>query len=133
MTATRRPRVAPDVRAARTCYDHLAGVAGVALCERLLALGWLERAGDGADTPRPTLALTAAGRRALAARGVAVPPEGRGRRFAYACPDWTEPGAHLGGALGAAILRALEAEELVRRREGTRAVRAAPDLMRWTE
>ncbi|HET8631038.1 MAG TPA: hypothetical protein VFL91_26760 [Thermomicrobiales bacterium] len=133
MKTARRPRVAPDVRAARTCYDHLAGVAGVALCERLLALGWLAPAGEHTEPGRPALILTDAGRRALAERGIAIPPASRGRRFAYACPDWTEPGAHLGGALGAAILRGLEAEGLVRRREGTRAVQAAPDLARWPE
>jgi hypothetical protein len=133
MKTAQRPRVAPDVRAARTCYDHLAGVAGVALCERLLALGWLAPGAGREGSDRPALVLTDAGRRALAERGIAVPPAGRGRRFAYACPDWTEPGAHLGGALGAAILRGLEAEGLIRRREGTRAVQAAPDLDHWPE
>ncbi|MGA7824165.1 MAG: helix-turn-helix transcriptional regulator, partial [Steroidobacteraceae bacterium] len=33
---------APDhLRQARTCYDHIAGTVGVALRERLAALGWL--------------------------------------------------------------------------------------------
>src|SRR5262247_3572687 len=33
------------VRLARTCYDHLAGVAGVRLLDGLLARGWLEPSG----------------------------------------------------------------------------------------
>src|SRR5215472_1386296 len=35
------------VRLARTCYDHLAGVAGVRLLDGLMARGWLEPAGRG--------------------------------------------------------------------------------------
>src|SRR5262249_22660134 len=35
------PTTPHRLRAARTCYDHLAGALGVALYERLLAIGWL--------------------------------------------------------------------------------------------
>jgi len=35
--------------------------------------------------------------------------------FAFACQDWTERRPHLGGALGAAVLRALIGAGLVRR------------------
>jgi len=89
------------LRAARTCYDHIAGTLGVALHDRLLANGWL-RAKPGADrnylvTPRGANGLIAIGIDVDAARA-------RRRRFAYACLDWSERRPHLGGALAAALL-----------------------------
>src|SRR5262252_946629 len=44
---TVRPSGDAPVRLARTCYDHLAGVAGVRLYDTLLARGWLEPAPAG--------------------------------------------------------------------------------------
>src|SRR5580658_6624373 len=35
------PSTPSRLRAARTCYDHMAGAAGVALHDRFQALGWL--------------------------------------------------------------------------------------------
>ncbi len=89
------------LRAARTCYDHLAGALGVALNDRFQALGWLavESAGAAYD-------LTVEGSQALAALGVDVAAtRGLRRRFAPACLDWSERRPHLGGALGAALLQ----------------------------
>ncbi len=40
------------LRAGRTCYDHLAGALGVALHDRLFALGWLERMADDHEGAR---------------------------------------------------------------------------------
>jgi DNA-binding transcriptional ArsR family regulator len=93
------------LRAARSCYDHLAGQAGVALADalvrkRLLALG------DGAFT------ITPQGRRRLADLGLDVEEILDARRAtARACVDWSERRPHVGGALGAALL-----DELLRRR-----------------
>lgn len=86
------------LRAARTCYDHLAGTIAVALHDRLADLGWL--------TTTPSYDVTAAGVRALADLGINV-EETRAlrRRFAYACVDWSERRPHIGGALGAALLK----------------------------
>ncbi len=89
------------IRRARTCYDHLAGVAGVAMMESMLERGWLERVGER------DLGLTAAGEAGLAAAGVDLAGARRARRsFAVSCLDWTERRFHLGGALGAALLAA---------------------------
>ena len=75
------------IRQARTCYDHLAGVAGVQLLDAFLTRGWLE-AGDG---PRPRYRLTPTGEIALRARGVDIETAQRARRmFAFGCLDWTE-------------------------------------------
>lgn len=106
-----------DIRRARTCYDHLAGVAGVALLDRFLDEGWLEL-GKGRD-----LRLTESGETALDRAGVNLQTARRSRRaFASACPDWTELRPHLGGSLGAAILTALLDQGRARLRAGERVV-----------
>ena len=85
------------LRQARVCYDHLAGVHGVALLEGLRRRGYVVR---------DELALTPAGRAAFAALGLDLAGLSKGRRpLCRACLDWSERRAHLGGALGAAILR----------------------------
>jgi DNA-binding transcriptional ArsR family regulator len=113
--AGRERRRDSPLRRARTCYDHLAGVAGVALVETMQKRRWVRAdQGDG-----PSFALTPAGERALARRGVDLDSARTSRRrFATACLDWTERRPHLGGALGAAVLEALRARGYVRRRRG---------------
>jgi DNA-binding transcriptional ArsR family regulator len=121
------PAVAPRLRPAgprdaamrhcRTCYDHLAGAAAVAIVEAMVAQGWLA-AGPDAFTP------TARGEAGLAALGIGLAAARAGRRrFAPRCLDWSERRAHLGGALGAALLAALEARGWVMRTPGSRAAR----------
>ena len=93
------------LRAARSCYDHLAGVAGVALADGLVARGVVEPADRG-------FAITAAGERVLAGFGLDVAAIHAARRAtARACLDWSERRPHVAGALGAALL-----DELLRRR-----------------
>jgi DNA-binding transcriptional ArsR family regulator len=132
-----RPRsgtsAARSLQVARTCYTHLAGQAGVALCERLLAKGWIVPTENKAGKYQPGFALTEAGREGLQARGVVIPKQKSRRQFAYACPDWMEPGPHLGGALGEAILHRLEELELVCRRAETREVVIEGDLIGWLD
>jgi DNA-binding transcriptional ArsR family regulator len=112
-----KPADAP-IRLARACYDHLAGRAGVELLDRLVACAWLAPAGEG------EYEVTDLGRERLAGVGVDVEAARRARRrFAFACPDWTEHRPHLGGALGAAIFRALDSSGHVRRQPGSRVVR----------
>jgi DNA-binding transcriptional ArsR family regulator len=95
------PNTPNRLRAARTCYDHIAGTLGVALHDRFKAHGWLS-GGSGASTAYD---LTAEGIKAFAGLGIDI--EGTRtlrRRFAYACVDWSERRPHVGGALGAALL-----------------------------
>jgi DNA-binding transcriptional ArsR family regulator len=126
--AGRERRRDSPLRRARTCYDHLAGVAGVALLETIRKRGWME----ARDEDGPGYALTPAGVRAFARRGVDVDAaHGSRRRFATACLDWTERRPHLGGALGAAVLDALRARGYVRRRAGGRDVKLTKPLARW--
>jgi len=116
------------IRHARTCYDHLAGVAGVQLLDVLLERGWLTTE----DGPRPRYRLTPTGDAALRARGVNLDQAKQARRmFASGCLDWTERRPHLGGALGAAILDALEAVGAVNRDGTTRTMLLATPLETW--
>ncbi|MEV4224260.1 MULTISPECIES: winged helix-turn-helix domain-containing protein [Nonomuraea] len=93
----RQSRQARLLEEARTCYDHLAGKAGVALLEALRGSGCL--AGEE---------VTAEGERLLAGIGVHVAgARATRRRFAPECLDWTERRPHLGGALGAAVTAVL--------------------------
>lgn len=104
------PRVPERLRAARTCYDHMAGVTGVALHDGLIEMGWLvEGAGAGSYD------VTDAGENALAEIGIDVGAvRSLRRRFACACLDWSERRPHLAGALGAAFLKsALERKWVV--------------------
>lgn len=95
------PTTPNPLRAARTCYDHIAGTLGVSLHDRLIVLRWL-RPGSAGDN---TYDLTRDGVNAFAALGLDVATMRRlRRRFAYACVDWSERRPHLGGAVGAALL-----------------------------
>lgn len=94
------PNTPRDLRAARRCYDHLAGTLGVRLYDRYTTLGWLSRPGKDASCE-----LTSAGESGFAALGVDVATaRALRRRFAFACVDWSERRPHLAGALGAAVL-----------------------------
>ncbi len=98
------PNTPSVLRAARTCYDHIAGSLGVSLHDRLKALGWLSAASNDGGT---ACDLTLDGSRGFLALGIDVEAlRTLRRRFAYDCVDWSERRPHLGGALGAALLHA---------------------------
>lgn len=103
---------------ARTCYDHLAGVIGVAIHDALIA-------GDALRVGTDGYALTGEGERRLVALGVDVTGARSARRpFALQCLDATQRRPHLAGALGAGLCRCLlDRGWLVRRRTGERALR----------
>jgi DNA-binding transcriptional ArsR family regulator len=97
------PSTPSQLRAARTCYDHMAGTIGVSLHDRFKALGWLSAGPKGRET---TYDLTSSGTKAFTNLGIDVEAtRGLRRRFACACLDWSERRPHLGGALGAALLK----------------------------
>jgi hypothetical protein len=93
------------LRSARTCYDHLAGSLAVALHDRIQALGWL-LAHSKAQNDDDAYEVTPAGAKGWQALGVDLRATRKlRRRLAYACLDWSERRPHLGGALGAALLK----------------------------
>jgi DNA-binding transcriptional ArsR family regulator len=130
---------AQAVRAARTCYDHLAGRLGCALMDGLLERGILA-GGDGAFDPRrhPRDRLSSPGREVdyrLTERGrealleLGVDPEARpGRRpLIRYCVDWSEQRHHLAGALGARLTARLFELGWIRRASRSRAVHLTED------
>ena len=113
------------LRAARTCYDHLAGQLGVALADALVAGGYAELADDGGI-------VTVSGVAFLGRIGIdvdsLVPRRGRrsSRILCRPCLDWSERRPHLAGALGAALCAHSFANGWIRRINGTRAVGITP-------
>ncbi|PHV38755.1 helix-turn-helix transcriptional regulator [Janthinobacterium sp. BJB304] len=114
----------PDrLRHARTCYDHMAGTVAVAMHDQLHAQGWLlDDDGEG------EYCLSEAGAAGMTALGIDVPQlQRQRRRFACACLDWSERRAHLGGALGAALLQLALRRRWAERELDSRALRLTPD------
>jgi len=109
------------LKAARTCYSHLAGELGVALYEGLLARGTIVPF-DG------RYALSDSGRAELAALGLELPAPGgaAARRYAYACLDWSERRDHLAGTLATALLEHALERHWLRRVAGSRALTLTP-------
>jgi len=124
-TAVFQPNTPSRLRSARTCYDHMAGTAGVALHDRLHAQGWLSGLASG------SYELTSDGAIALESLGVEVDAVRRSRRrFACACLDWSERRPHLGGALGAAWLQLSLRRGWVRQALDGRALTLTPKAQR---
>lgn len=126
------PNTPKHLRAARTCYDHIAGTLGVDLHDRMSSLGWLDvKSGAEADA----YDLTPKGSRAMSALGIDIDAvRATRRRFMFGCLDWSERRAHVGGAIGAALLaHALKRRWVVQDRDG-RALRITAlggrDMMR---
>jgi len=110
----------PALRAARQCYDHLAGDAGVAVYDGLVARRVL-RLHDGQPV------LTKQGMHFVAELGIDVASLTAQRRpLCRHCLDWSARRHHLAGALGAALLQRLYTLGWARRVKGSRAVSLTP-------
>lgn len=107
----------PEIRFARTCYDHLAGILAIAVRNELLRQGALLRRADAFH-------VTAKGKRLL--QSLDVDPDALStlrRSFAHPCLDWTERHHHIGGAVGAALLSGFLERRWLARVRDSRAVR----------
>ncbi len=124
--APQRPRLSTGprdaaMRAARTCYDHLAGQLGVGLADALVDRGFVELETDAGRVSDAGLAF-------LAEVGLdaATLAQRRGRRsgrlLCRPCLDWSERRPHLAGVLGAALCAHAFDQGWVRRLDGGRAV-----------
>jgi DNA-binding transcriptional ArsR family regulator len=108
---------ARELRFARTCYDHLAGVVGVAVTRALLDRRWL-RARDDAFTAAPALLAW------LSDHGHRLTGDPRSRRpLTRSCLDWSERTPHLAGRIGAAIADLALTQQWVVRVRDSRALR----------
>jgi DNA-binding transcriptional ArsR family regulator len=125
VTSLRQHTRANALRAARTCYRHLAGQLGVQLFRHMIDAGWVAGS-DGrhhpGDTPDRLSApgkgtgyrLTADGAVALTKLGVPDTTLNTATPLRY-CVDWTEQAHHLSGSLGAAVTdRLFELEWITR-------------------
>jgi DNA-binding transcriptional ArsR family regulator len=107
-----------DIRMARSCYDHLAGVVAVDLTQRMESSGAIRACGEW------EYELGRNGERFFGGLGVDVGAVRRGRRaFARRCLDWTERKPHLAGALGAALFVRLVGLGWVARKRDSRVIR----------
>ncbi|WP_309664215.1 helix-turn-helix transcriptional regulator [Tabrizicola sp.] len=100
------------LRAARRCYHHLAGSAGVQVHDSLAQSGHLTHDASG-------LRLTDAGLAHLRAFGLILDSNESQCRT---CLDWSERRPHLGGKAGRALLRQMQALGWLRPLEGSRAL-----------
>lgn len=107
----------PALRAARICYRHLAGEAGVRMYDSLLAQAFLVPDGD-------VLSLTQHGEDFLVSLGVDLealskkhPPHCRN------CLDWSERRYHLGGPLGRCLMDFILQQGWVLQAPGSRVIR----------
>ncbi|HMD10036.1 MAG TPA: helix-turn-helix transcriptional regulator [Candidatus Acidoferrum sp.] len=114
------PSTPSRLRAARTCYDHMAGTVAVSLHDRFKALGWLLAGSNGSDN---VYDLTSDGTKAFEALGINIKATRMlRRRFACACLDWSERRPHVGGALGTAFLKVALKRKWVVQDLGSRAL-----------
>ncbi|WP_266156365.1 ArsR/SmtB family transcription factor [Dyella silvatica] len=113
------------LRRARSCYRHMAGELGVALCDALLGRGYLHTESVG-------LRLSPQGAEAFMQAGLEQAPAVKllglsGR----SCLDWSERRLHVGGPLGVAMMTAmLDAGWLRRAASGRVLVPSADGLRR---
>jgi DNA-binding transcriptional ArsR family regulator len=107
----------PELRRARSCYDHLAGDIAVTMFDCFVQRRLLARRDGG-------LTVTVDGRRFFATAGIDLDELERGRRpLCQSCLDWSERRSHLGGALGAALLKIIVARGWAVREKKSRIVR----------
>ena len=93
--AAARFRVDPELQRGRTCYNHLAGRLGVAICDALVHKSCVAIDGEVAH-------LLPIGLDLLADWGVDVRRMSK-HPYCRTCIDWSERRHHLGGAAGIAI------------------------------
>jgi DNA-binding transcriptional ArsR family regulator len=104
------------LRAARRCYNHLAGAAGVQLYDSLTRRGFL-----GADASG--LSLSSGGRKFAESLGIDVARLSASRTsLCRECLDWSERKTHLAGSLGRALLDHMIDEKWVNLQANSRVI-----------
>jgi DNA-binding transcriptional ArsR family regulator len=110
------PGLDDELRAARICYDHLAGRVGVAITTSLVNRGYILFDDDVGE-------VTEAGDRFFRRLGLGLTTTGRSRRaLCRPCLDWSERRLHVAGRLGAQIAKLCFDRKWLARRKGTRAL-----------
>lgn len=111
----------PDFRAARTCYDHLAGKLAVDIVGAMQNQGLI-------SPGTKDFAVSDSGLRWFTEFGIDIDEIKRGRRaFARQCLDWSERQYHLAGSLGSVFLQQLLLRKWIVPHTSGRAVRVTLD------
>lgn len=107
-----------QLSSARTCYNHLAGKLGIALCDALLQKGYIVDDDQNKDYHIPTK-----GYEWFESFGIDLSHRsGTRRAIARKCLDWSERRFHISGLLGDQLERRLAELGWTRRKTGSRAV-----------
>lgn len=114
----RTARLAPQLKQARRCYDHIAGALGVSICDALVFQGQVVAGPDG-------FALSPVGQQWLARIDLS-PPGAMRRALVRPCMDWTERRPHIAGWLGAALCGRLESLGGLKRHAADRSLSVTP-------
>lgn len=105
---------------ARACLDHLAGSMGGSIADAALERKLLRQRSRG-------LEMTAEGAAWMASLGIDFEAlEAEPRRLLRLCPDWIDDSMHIGGAVGAALLKAFVDLGWLRRVKGSPRVQVTP-------
>lgn len=109
--------VAPHLRKARLCYDHLAGELGIAISQKLVHVGALTLGEDGFVLPEkghPIYDRIGIDLNSLMSKKRQISPR---------CIDWSERLPHVAGALGCAIADRLLEQNFITRSRDDRSVK----------
>jgi DNA-binding transcriptional ArsR family regulator len=115
-----KSKVDDQLRQARTCYDHIAGLLGVSLAECMIERGFVILGDEAGE-------VTQSGSEFLSQLGVDLTSAREQRRvFCRPCLDWTERRPHIGGAVGAALAHRCFEMKWIERRRDSRALAITP-------
>lgn len=104
------------IKYCRTCYDHIAGLTGVKIADRLIELKFI-------TLEQGTFTITDAGKIFFNDFGIDTDKLMNLKRpLVKACLDWSERRFHLAGSLGNALLKKLLAEDWLRTIPNSRAL-----------
>jgi DNA-binding transcriptional ArsR family regulator len=119
-------RRAPDLLFARTCYDHLAGELAVGILRHMLTSKWLTLGAANYE-------LTPRGEKQFKTLNIDTSPDTTRRRLAFPCLDWSQRVPHLGGSLGARLLKHFLAARFLTRAPNSRLIRLTDSGQRYLE
>ncbi len=110
------PKAPAELSYARTCYNHLAGELAVRLYRQLRAQGHLvEEEGH--------VNIMSSGLELFASIGMDINTISANRMAARPCLDWTQRQHHLAGAAGTELLKALFANDWIKKGPRPRSIR----------